>query len=466
LWVEVVGPSGHDVTTILTELARQADADGPPLTPRAPDEAPEPGVVIATHTGADLVSALGRHRDAGRPVLVVMPSRTVYRSVNAWELLSCGATDLMTWEGNDTGSAVAARLARWQEVEQLVRSSTVRRLVVGRSHAWVGALRRLVEVARFTASPVLLTGESGTGKELAAQLIHALDGRDEKGALVVVDSTTIVPTLSGSELFGHERGAFTGAVQARDGAVGLANGGTLFLDEVGELPLSLQAELLRVIQEGTYKRVGSSTWQRSTFRVVAATNRDLDAECDSGRFRRDLYYRLAGVVVRLPPLRDRPDDVLLLFRSFLAELLPDDALPELSAEVASYIRSRPYHGNIRELRQLASRVAIRHVGGGPITPGDLPEEDRPPAAAPPTWDRAGLGAAVQAALEAGASLGEIEKAAGDVAVELALAETAHKVAAAAARLGVSDRAIHYRLKAKQQSATDGNGRDSTDRDAG
>src|SRR5678816_1272096 len=140
----------------------------------------------------------------------------------------------------------------------------------------------------------LIAGESGTGKELVARLIHALDRREPKGPFVVLDCTTVSPELAGSEFFGHERGAFTTAVTAREGAFAMADGGTLFLDEVGELPLTLQAELLRVIQERVYKRVGSNIWKQVNFRLICATNRNLLEEEARGAFRRDFYYRLAA----------------------------------------------------------------------------------------------------------------------------------------------------------------------------
>jgi transcriptional regulator with GAF, ATPase, and Fis domain len=437
------------VTAILDELAGRAIAG-----PARDGAEPQPGVVIASDAGPSLLESVASHHRAGRLVLVVAPSAATYRAANVWRVLGAGAADIVLWDGAGCADAVAARLERWLEVEQATASGRVRGLVRGRSPAWLTALRWLVEVACFTAAPVLITGESGTGKELAANLIHVLDRREPKGPFVVLDCTTLVPTLSFAEIFGHERGAFTGAVDAREGAVGLAHGGTLFLDEVGELPVTIQAELLRVVQEGTYKRVGSSRWQRSSFRLVCATNRDLDAEVGEGRFRRDLLYRISGAVVQLPPLRDRPEDVMLLFQSFLADHLPGGGLPDVTPEVGAYIRGRRFDGNVRELRQLAARVAIRHVGPGPVTPGDLPDEDRPgPAAAPGFWNRAGLADAVRDALGAGLTLGEIEKAAGDLAVELALSEASYKVAAAAERLGVSDRAIHYRLKARSRGAT-------------
>ena len=181
-------------------------------------------------------------------------------------------------------------------------------------------MRELVEVGAFTNASVLIEGESGTGKELLAQLVHDLDLRRQKGDFVILDCAAITPELSGSEFFGHERGAFTGAVNARDGAFALANGGTLFLDEVGELPLTLQAQLLRVVQEHQFKRVGSNTWQRTEFRLVCATNRDLLAGVAEGRFRGDLYHRIAGWVCHVPPLRDRPEDILPLTTHFLSQL--------------------------------------------------------------------------------------------------------------------------------------------------
>ena len=242
------------------------------------------------------------------------PLRLVARSLtggSCWRLLQCGAADvLQLGDSPAADAAIAARLDRWATISRLVGSPLVRDACIGQSPAWSRLLHQIVEVAYFSDSPVLITGESGTGKELVCRLVHALDQRPDKRDLVVLDCTTIAPELSGSEFFGHERGAFTGAVAARDGAFALADGGTLFLDEVGELPPPLQAELLRVIQEHTYKRVGSNTWQTTRFRLVCATNRDLLEEVARGRFRQDLYYRIAGWSRRLPPLRERPEDIL------------------------------------------------------------------------------------------------------------------------------------------------------------
>src|SRR5262249_38330331 len=161
-----------------------------------------------------------------------------------------GAGDVLT---ADRPAEIAARLERWNEVDRMVQSPLVRRNLVGNSPAWIATLREIVEAAAFSDASLLLLGESGTGKEQLSPLVHTLDARLPKGELVILDCTTVVADLSGSEFFGHERGAFTGAAGSREGAFALADGGTLFLDEVGELPPALQAQLLRVVQEGTFK---------------------------------------------------------------------------------------------------------------------------------------------------------------------------------------------------------------------
>ena len=165
------------------------------------------------------------------------------------EARGAGAADVLSWEAaGEPAAELAERIDRWATIEELMRSPVVQDDMVGQSRAWVTVLREVVEIAYFTDSAILITGETGTGKELVAHLIHTLDRRPGKRDLVVLDCTTVVPELSGSEFFGHERGAFTHAVATREGAFALADGGTLFLDEVGELPPTLQAELLRVIQ--------------------------------------------------------------------------------------------------------------------------------------------------------------------------------------------------------------------------
>ncbi|MBO0799699.1 MAG: sigma 54-interacting transcriptional regulator, partial [Blastocatellia bacterium] len=206
-----------------------------------------PGVVFFDQITPGLCGFL-REASRGGRVLAIAVSHSALAEGGAWQLLQAGASDVFSWDhSSDPSAEVVARFERWQEVDEIVQSPLVKKNLAGQSPAWMRALRQVVEIARFTDASVLITGESGTGKELIARLIHTLDARPNKRNLVVSDCTTIVPELSGSEFFGHERGAFTGAVAARDGAFALADGGTLFLDEVGELPLNLQAELLRVV---------------------------------------------------------------------------------------------------------------------------------------------------------------------------------------------------------------------------
>jgi DNA-binding NtrC family response regulator len=235
--------------------------------------------------------------------------------------------------------------------------------MVGRSLVMRTAFARLERAAASEAT-VLLEGESGTGKELAAEAIHAASAR-RAGPFVGVYCGAIPPELLESELFGHERGAFTGALTARDGAFAAAHGGTVFLDEIGELSLALQPKLLRALERREIKPVGRTAYQAADVRVVAATNRDLRAEVNAGRFRTDLYYRLAVIDVRLPALRERADDLPALVEHILGALgaatRPEADLvrrPEFLAGLAAH----PWPGNVRELRNHVERcLALRAI---------------------------------------------------------------------------------------------------------
>lgn len=379
-------------------------------------------------------------------ILVLAADPGALDRAGPWRLLQAGASDVLTWgDARETPAQVSVRLERWAAVDEVVSSPLVRDHLVGETSTWKALLRRAVEVARFGDASMLITGETGTGKELLARLVHTLDARSDKRDLVVLDCTTVVPTLSGSEFFGHERGAFTGAVASRDGAFALADRGTLFLDEVGELSLGLQSELLRVIQEGTYKRVGSDTWRRTDFRLICATNRDLLEAQEAGTFRRDLYFRLAAWSGRMPPLRERREDIQVLARHFLAQVRPDGDDLELDGFVMQLFMDREYPGNVRDLRQLIARIAQRHVGSGPITAGDVPPEDRPVSvAAPGGWPDEELERAIRHAVELGIPLREIGAGAADAAVQIALTREGGSVRRAARRLGVSERALQLR----------------------
>jgi transcriptional regulator with GAF, ATPase, and Fis domain len=225
------------------------------------------------------------------------------------------------------------------------------------------AMRRLfaaLERIAATEATVLVLGESGTGKELIAEALHQ-HGRRAGGPFVVVDCGALPATLIESELFGHERGAFTGAVQARPGAFELAHGGTLFLDEIGELDLVLQPRLLRALEGRQIKRLGAGDYRSVDVRVIAATNRDLPALVSSGDFREDLYHRLAVVETRVPPLRERPDDIELLAAQFADEVCerePTARRDALTPKLLAGLRDRRWPGNVRELRNLIERALL------------------------------------------------------------------------------------------------------------
>jgi DNA-binding NtrC family response regulator len=224
------------------------------------------------------------------------------------------------------------------------------------------AMQRLFELIRRTAPSegrVLVTGENGTGKELVARALHE-QSRRKAGPFVKLNCAAVPAELIESELFGHERGAFTGAVAARRGRFEQADGGTLFLDEVGDMPPAMQAKVLRVLQEGEFERVGGHQTLKVDVRVVAATNRDLPAEVKAGRFREDLFYRLAVVPIHAPPLRERREDVPELAARFLAEACERNGRRpmRLSREAVLVLQGHEWPGNVRELRNLVERLAI------------------------------------------------------------------------------------------------------------
>ena len=406
-----------------------------------------PGVLFFSRLSPELRSFLHEASNDGlERVLAVSLDPEASRVDAAWELLAAGASDVIEWYRSPTAAAdVAARFERWSAVDELVASPIVQKNLVGTSRAWSALLRQVVEVARFTQSPVLILGESGTGKELIARLIHALDARQDKRDLVVLDCTTVVSELAGSEFFGHERGAFTGAMSPRDGAFAQADGGTLFLDEIGDLPLPLQAQLLRAVQERTYKRVGGNIWHATRFRLLCATHRPLLDDVDAGAFRADLYYRIGAVVCRVPPLRERPEDIVELFRHFAAQASGSDQLPDLDDPVRQLVLARSYPGNVRELQQLARRTMCRHVGAGPITVGDVPDDERPKQEdTEPDRSALSFDLPIRIALSCGVGLKEIGRLAASSAIRIAVGEANGNLQVAARRLGVTDRALQIR----------------------
>ncbi|HEY0788169.1 MAG TPA: sigma-54 dependent transcriptional regulator, partial [Thermoanaerobaculia bacterium] len=243
-------------------------------------------------------------------------------------------------------------------------------LLVGSSQS-LTLVREIIERVAPAPSPVLLLGESGTGKGLAARALHQMS-RSAKGPFVDLNCAGLPRELLESELFGHERGAFTGAHATKQGLLEIASGGTLFLDEIGELDVAHQARVLKVLEQKTFRRVGGVRDIRVDLRLVAATNRDLQAEVTAGRFRADLYYRLNVVAIHLPPLRERADDIPLLATTILATLAAELRRPaiRLSDRALERLQSYGWPGNVRELRNVLER-AILVSNGREIVPSDL-----------------------------------------------------------------------------------------------
>lgn len=230
--------------------------------------------------------------------------------------------------------------------------------IIGNSPALNFALDTAVQVAA-TDLTVLIVGESGVGKEVFSQIIHALSAR-KHNPFIAVNCGAIPEGTIDSELFGHEKGAFTGAVDSRKGYFETVNGGTIFLDEIGEMPMGTQARLLRVLETGEFIRVGSSKVQKTDVRVIAATNRELIEFAEKGRFRQDLYYRLSTVPIRVPALRDRQEDIPLLFRKFVvdfAERYKTNPV-QLNEDAKNILMHYPFPGNVRELKNLAEQISV------------------------------------------------------------------------------------------------------------
>ena len=247
--------------------------------------------------------------------------------------------------------------------------------LVGRAPVFQRMLHMVARVAPSEAT-VLLLGESGSGKELVAAAIHAASRRAAQ-PIVALDCSGLTETLFESELFGHERGAFTGASSRRIGLVEAANGGTLFLDEVGDIPLAIQVKLLRLLETGSYRRVGSTVLQKADVRVISATHRNLEEMVKEGRFRQDLYFRLNTFPVELPPLRERPEDIPMLAKSLLSRVAAERNLM-ISEDAISMLCQYNYPGNVRELRNIIERASLL-CDGTEIQPVHLPAQINKPA---------------------------------------------------------------------------------------
>jgi len=337
-------------------------------------------VKLPDGSGLSVLRELQR-REVPAPVVVMtgFPS-----SDTAIDALRMGATDYLSKPiPSESLIELARRLCRRPDARAQASGGEVEapedELLVGQSPGMVEVFKAVGRAAP-TGAPVLLRGESGTGKEPVARAIHRHSGRS--GPFVAVNCSAVVETLAESELFGHERGAFTGAVERRRGRFELAAGGTLFLDEIGDAPASVQAKLLRALDRGEFERVGGRETLRAQARIVAATNRDLEGMVREGGFRADLYYRLSVVTISLPALRERPEDIPLLVRHLLhrVALRVGRRAEGVSRSALLRLVEYPWPGNVRELENVLTRAVIR-TGGGVVGRDDLPllaaPEERP-----------------------------------------------------------------------------------------
>ncbi|MCL2191895.1 MAG: sigma-54 dependent transcriptional regulator [Treponema sp.] len=312
----------------------------------------------------------------GFPVIILTGHGTVENAVSA---MREGAWDFLTKPVNLGRLSMLVKRAlenrelvlRHRQMEAELERKRLSQNMIGKSPAMRKVLDTIGRVAPTRAS-VLITGESGVGKELVADAIHELSPRKGK-PMVKVHCAALSSNLLESELFGHEKGAFTGAVSRRRGRFELANGGTLFLDEIGEIDQNLQIKLLRVLQEREFERVGGEETVETDVRIIAATNRDLKAEIERGNFREDLYFRLNVVSLNVPPLRDRKDDIPIMAANFLKEFSKDNdkAVEGINEKAYSRLHAYNWPGNIRELRNCIESAVVM-CRGSLITEDDLP----------------------------------------------------------------------------------------------
>ncbi len=355
-------------------------------------------VAMPSGSGLDL---LPRIRDArpDLPVIVISARSTMLTALRAGER---GAFEYFPkpFDLDELAATVRRALARDRSAPRTAAGAAPDDLpMVGRSPAMQRVYRVVARVVN-TALTVLVLGESGTGKELVARALHDFSPR-RKRPFVALNMAAIPRDLIESELFGHERGAFTGAHRASTGRFRQAEGGTLFLDEIGDMPPDAQTRLLRVLQEGEFHPVGAMEAVRTEVRIIAATHRDLGALVREGLFREDLYYRLNVVPIRMPPLRDRPEDLPLLARHLLARAAEDGMAPKQIAEAAlSRLAEHSWPGNVRELENLLRRLAVL-TAGDVIGADEVAEElaSAPAAARRPDREDSTLGASVERHLQ-------------------------------------------------------------------
>jgi len=393
-------------------------------------------------SGEELISYCRRERPE-LPVIVM----TAYGSIrSAIECIRAGAVNYVTkpFEPEDLELAVSAAvrlhdlLRENQQLHAAVSDARPRRRLVGNSPAMRRLLEEIDQVAPYRTT-VLITGESGTGKEAVARRIHERGPRVDQ-PWVAINCSAIPYDLMESELFGHVKGAFTGALQNRLGRLEQANGGTLFLDEIGDLQPALQAKLLRVLQEREFSPVGTDRVHRVDVRVIAATNRDLNDMVQRGEFREDLLYRLDVYNIRVPALRDRGQDIPLLADTFLNQLRREMGKPveSFQREALEALAQYDWPGNVRELRNAVER-SLLSCRGSHILPGDLPDRVREARSGPQT------GSSSQDTLGEEGIDDWLQQAERRLIVE-ALGESNGVQVQAARRLGITERSLWHRMK--------------------
>ncbi len=398
--------------------------------------------------GMDGIELLARLKefDQHLPVILITAYAEVEKAVEAMHL---GAfTYLAKPFSNEqllaTVSKAVEHYGLLQEIQRLRKEATPKSGfggMIGKNRNMLNVYQ-LIEKVAPTPSSVLVTGESGTGKELVARAIHNLSKRKD-APFISVNCAALADSLLESELFGHEKGAFTDAVAMRKGRFELANSGTLFLDEIGEMPTALQAKLLRVLQERSFERVGGNTTLEVDVRILAATNKDLKDEVEKGNFREDLYYRLNVIHIHLPPLRERVDDIPALVNHFLqknATRLNRERI-EISAEALRLLVSLPWEGNIRELENTIERAAIL-CNNDSIEAEDV-QPDSSEIQVTQEWSS---GLELEQFIPDGLSLSEVLNGIEEKLVRKALEEANNVQARAAEKLGITKSLLQYKMK--------------------
>ncbi|NCD68717.1 sigma 54-interacting transcriptional regulator [Mucilaginibacter agri] len=414
-----------------------------------------PFVIFCDHTPErqeleSLLSNCDTYPTNLKSIILILNKRLTSDLANHLQLLSTGIDDIIEWTNEkEIVCYLESKFKRIKLIDEALKSPEVKNCLIGDSMIWKNFLHEIAETTIFSNASVLLIGESGTGKELISKMIHALDNRPDKKKLIIVDCTTIVPELSGSELFGHERGSYTNAIQSREGAFALANGGSLFLDEIGELPIMLQAELLRVLQEGTYKRVGSNNWQKTSFRLICATNRDLKVLVEEGKFRKDLFFRISDCQFHVPSLEERRDDIPVLVNHFLSQFFDKEKCPDADKPVMEYLLKRKYPGNVRELKQLVQRLSLKHIEHKKITIGEVPPEDRGALCIDTNQvEKNSINVFIRKALLSGENWWNLKNKISETAIQVALELEINNKQKAAERLGVDVRTVQQYVKKK------------------